>query len=128
MRAPGRWSSIRFMPRRKVDLPLPEAPMSAVMPCSGMSSVTFFSAWSELYQTLKFCARMMGSCEGCMGGEWVGGLPDFLAAEAVTKNDRAEAEDERDCHQHERAARSKLLRVGARVLSGENEDMVGERH
>src|SRR3989344_8766836 len=55
-------------------------------------------------------------------------LPDFFAAETVTKNDRAEAEQECDGHQDERAARSELLGVRTGVLCRENEHMIRQCH
>ena len=47
---PGTRSFIRSRVFRKVDLPQPEGPMRAVTCFSGMSTLTFFSAWVGPYQ------------------------------------------------------------------------------
>ena len=43
-------SFIRLRDFKNVDFPQPEGPMSAVMACSGISSVISLSAWDGPYQ------------------------------------------------------------------------------
>ncbi len=50
---PSMRSFMRFMQRRKVDLPQPEGPMKAVMLLGATSMVTPERAWKSPYQKSK---------------------------------------------------------------------------
>ena len=47
---------MRLKQRRKVLLPQPDGPISAVTWCSGITRLMFFSAWLLPYQKLSFSA------------------------------------------------------------------------
>ncbi len=53
-------SCMRLKQRRKVLLPQPDGPISAVTWCSGITRLMFFSAWFVPYQKLSFSALALG--------------------------------------------------------------------
>lgn len=53
LRVPSIRSFMRFMQRRKVDLPQPDGPMNAVILFLAMLRFTSVSAWKSPYQKLN---------------------------------------------------------------------------
>src|SRR3989442_14455604 len=104
-RTPRMWSFIRLRQRRKVDLPQPEGPISAVTRRSPMSSETRSRASVLPYRTMRSRTRILADVDASEASEEAismisfSGLRRAPASEGQTGDDVG-TEDEHE--QHER--------------------------